>query len=58
MSKDFNALLVMICVAAALTVVMDVFVWRKTPPFKDPSCIKPEPRNPKANEIYLNGCIK
>ena len=58
LKNDFNALMVIICVAALAVVALDVLVWRKEAPKSDPTCIKPEPRNVKAIGIYLDGCIK
>ena len=58
LKQDFNALMVIICVAALAVVSLDVLVWRKDAPKPDPTCIKPEPRTVKAIGIFLDGCIK
>lgn len=56
-SKAFWALALVYSLALGVA-YLDVAIWRPKLPKSTPECIKPEPRNAKAIDTYLDGCIK
>lgn len=56
-SKAFWALCIIYAIAL-LAVYADLKFRFPDLPKSTPDCVKPEPRNPKAIDTYLTGCIK